>query len=225
MMFRELKLSGNNQGAAVNYCLIHDGSNLTTTNTNGVRDVNYYSVYIDGWTSEGAQFNNATHARIFGMTCSPAGGSAIAVRISGNSTAANAKTSDMEVYGLQAYGGAVILDNCHQCVVVGRATDLAITSGCTNSIIQVTTDNQITFPGTTRDALRRTNHTVVFDGQDDALYVNNGKVVGPRINGRSVPTGSSFAGDWDTGTITLGALAQVVKQIDADLRTHGLRGA
>jgi hypothetical protein len=53
---------------------------------------------------------------------------------------------------------------------MGRATDLAITSGCTNSIIQVTTENQIIFPGTTRAALRTTNHTIVYDGMNDALY-------------------------------------------------------
>jgi hypothetical protein len=54
--------------------------------------------------------------------------------------------------------------------------------------------------------------------------VNGTQVVGARITGWSAPTGTASRGAFDTGIVTLGALAQRVKALIDDLTTHGLIG-
>jgi hypothetical protein len=54
--------------------------------------------------------------------------------------------------------------------------------------------------------------------------VNGTNVVGSRITGWGAPTGTSSRGAFDTGIVTLSALAQRVKALIDDLTTHGLIG-
>lgn len=51
------------------------------------------------------------------------------------------------------------------------------------------------------------------------------KVVGNRVTGWGAPTGTANRAAFDTGTITLAQIAQRVKALIDDLRTHGLIGS
>jgi hypothetical protein len=92
----------------------------------------------------------------------------------------------------------------------------------------MTADNNITYSGTSRDYLRRTNSTVFFDRQDDALYVNNGKVVGGRKSGWTPASGTATRSTFATSSVTLPQLAERVKALIDDLHAtagHGLIGS
>lgn len=169
MSFRDLRVGGTNGAANCAYCIIQDGSNLTTVNTNGIRDVLWDNIWIDGWTAEGAQFNNATHAKLQGFTASPSGTSVNCVRISGNNSGATSKTISLSAVGLEVYGN-LILDNIHDCSISCRATQLVITGNVTNSIIIPVVGGGIVYSGTiggnptSRALLKSVNKTVILDG-------------------------------------------------------------
>ncbi|MDP8979070.1 MAG: hypothetical protein M3O35_00605 [Acidobacteriota bacterium] len=55
--------------------------------------------------------------------------------------------------------------------------------------------------------------------------VNSTRVVGARQTGWAVPTGTINRATYDTATVTVGGLAQIVAALQADLRSHGLIGA
>lgn len=57
-----------------------------------------------------------------------------------------------------------------------------------------------------------------------ALQIDNNDVVGPRIGGWVAPTGTATRSAFDTSTVTLSELAERVKALIDDLRTHGLIG-
>lgn len=54
--------------------------------------------------------------------------------------------------------------------------------------------------------------------------VSGTKVVGARATGWTAATGTANRATWDTSTVTLATLAQAVKALNDDLRTHGLIG-
>ncbi len=58
----------------------------------------------------------------------------------------------------------------------------------------------------------------------DALFNRNLKVLGERITGWTTPTGSEKRDAWSTPTITLEELAEVVKAMIVDNKTHGFIG-
>ncbi len=64
-----------------------------------------------------------------------------------------------------------------------------------------------------------------FNVQAGSISVMGTKVVGSRITGWTVPTGTNYRAAWDTGTVTLAGLAQIVKSLQDDLTAHGLIGA
>ncbi len=57
------------------------------------------------------------------------------------------------------------------------------------------------------------------------LLLDSTQVLTVRQTGWSTPTGTVFRGTWDTSTVTLSVLAEVVHAIINDLGTHGLIGA
>ena len=57
-----------------------------------------------------------------------------------------------------------------------------------------------------------------------AFRVAGSQVVGPRIGGWSAATGTASRGAFDTATVSTAALAERVKALIDDLRTHGLIG-
>lgn len=235
MVFQNVKVSGTNQGADCDIGIIHDGSNLTTTNTNGIRDVAYSNVWVDGWKVIGAQLINATHTKIVGMTFSPTGDALDCIRITGNDSNANSKTTSLMAIGLECYGN-IILDNINFCHIICRTTDLVITGNVTKSVIVPIVESNITFAGTiggnatTRENLRLVNQTRIIDYRDDALYTGGGntKVVGTRASGWSTSTGTATRSGFVTSTVTLPQLAERVKALIDDLHAtagHGLIGS
>lgn len=70
--------------------------------------------------------------------------------------------------------------------------------------------------------------SLAIGGDADAggfYRVDGVKVVGNRASGWAVPTGAMSRAGFDTGTVTLAQLAQRVKALIEDLRTHGLIGS
>jgi len=66
---------------------------------------------------------------------------------------------------------------------------------------------------------------VTGDADVGGFYKVDGvKVAGNRITGWGTPTGTASRAAFDTGAITVGQLAQRVKALIDDLRTHGLIG-
>lgn len=57
---------------------------------------------------------------------------------------------------------------------------------------------------------------------DNSYYVDNLRVVGPRINGFATPTGTSTRTTFNTATVTTAQLAERFKALMEDLKTHGL---
>jgi hypothetical protein len=59
----------------------------------------------------------------------------------------------------------------------------------------------------------------------EAYRVDGVKVVGNRVTGWGLPTGTASRAAFDTGAITAGQLAQRIKALIDDLRAHGLIGS
>lgn len=57
------------------------------------------------------------------------------------------------------------------------------------------------------------------------LSLGGVQVVGPRITGWAVPTGNTSKASYDTGTVTLQTLAQIVAGLQDAMTAHGLIGA
>lgn len=233
MSFLNLIVSGTNQGANCDYCIIQDGSNLTTVNANGIRDVTWVNLFVDGWVQDGMQLVNATHGKLFGLNASPTGSSLNCLRITGLTSDPTSKTTSFMGAGIECYG-TLIVDNANYVNLQARATDLVVTGNTTNSLIQAVVENIPTYTGTiggvptTRDLLQRINRTTIQDGRDDALYTGSGlqQVVGSRITGITEPTGSTYEGAWDTQQFDslddLTTIGQILKSHDNVMRTHGL---
>jgi hypothetical protein len=235
MVFQNLIASGTNYTANCDYCIVHDGSNLTTESANGIRDVTYTNLFVDGWAVEGMQLINATHAKIFGLNASPTAGNVTCLRITGNDSGDFSKTTSFMGAGIECYG-TLILDNASNCNIQCRATDLIVTGNATHCLVQAVVANGPTFSGTiggnatTRDLLQRINRTTIIDGQDTALYTGDGltKVVGPRISGWAPASGTATRSTFATSSVTLPQLAERVKALIDDLHAtsgHGLIGS
>lgn len=163
MSFRDLNISGTQGAASCNYCIIHDGSNLVTSGTQGIRDVTWDTIWLDGASTEAAQFINATHAKISNMQVSAGGGAATPiVRITGDTNNALHKTTDLQASNLSVTGN-LIMQNADHCIVHGAASILTIDmTNLTNSM----------FTGIW-DAIKNTSGTVLSTTDIDNLRSGN----------------------------------------------------
>ena len=125
---------------------------------------------------------------------------------------------------LAAFVGATEIGNSGVTAASGTITGVSGNFSGAFTALQLYGTSSVTAPNFLQTGAGNSIVAQGFISAAVSYKISSDQVIGPRITGWGVPTGSSSKGAFDTATVDHPTLAQVVAELIKNLQTHGVIG-